>query len=128
MRQRLFNINTVHLANDMDWIKGRHQIGFGVDYMRTQFNSINIWNSNGNFSFNGQYASGKTMNDALAAFMLGVRNTYCLPQRSESRQISGSHGICKPGRGNIREPREEYSVWTGLPRLRRCPQPHVPLR
>ncbi len=71
-----FNINTIHLADDMDWVKGRHQIGFGVDWMRTQFNSINIWNSNGNFSFNGQYASGKTMNDALAAFMLGVMNSY----------------------------------------------------
>ena len=71
-----FNVNTFHLADDVDLIRGRHQIGFGVDYIRNQFNSINVWNSNGNYSFNGQYASGKNMNDALAAFMLGTMNSF----------------------------------------------------
>ena len=71
-----FNVNTVHFADDVDLIRGRHQIGFGVDYIRHQFNSINIWNSNGSFTANGQYASGKTMNDALAAFMLGYLNDF----------------------------------------------------
>jgi hypothetical protein len=71
-----FNVNTVHLADDVDLVRGKHQFGFGVDYMRNQFNSINIWNSNGNFSFNGQYASGKSMGDALASFMLGTMNDY----------------------------------------------------
>ena len=71
-----FNVNSIHLADDVDWIHGKHQIAFGVDYIRDQFNSINIWNSNGNFSFNGQYASGKNMGDALAAFMLGTMNSF----------------------------------------------------
>jgi hypothetical protein len=71
-----FNVNTVHLADDVDLVRGKHQIGFGVDYMRNQFNSINIWNSNGNFAFNGQYASGKSMGNALASYMLGVMNDY----------------------------------------------------
>jgi len=71
-----FNVNTVHLADDVDLIRGKHQIGFGIDYMRNQFNSLNIWNSNGSFTANGQYASGKTMNDALAAFMLGYLSDF----------------------------------------------------
>jgi hypothetical protein len=71
-----FNVNSLHLADDVDIIHGKHQIAFGVDYIRDQFNSINIWNSNGDFSFNGQYASGKSINDGLAAFMLGVMNDY----------------------------------------------------
>ncbi len=71
-----FNVNSLHVADDVDVIRGRHQMAFGVDYIRDQFNSINIWNSNGNFSFNGQYASGKTMNDGLAAFMTGVLNDF----------------------------------------------------
>ncbi|MGA2261665.1 MAG: carboxypeptidase regulatory-like domain-containing protein, partial [Acidobacteriota bacterium] len=71
-----FNVNTVHLSDDVDLVRGRHQIGFGVDYQRNQFNSINIWNANGSFSANGQYASGKTMNDALAEFMLGYLNDF----------------------------------------------------
>lgn len=71
-----FNVNTFHFADDVDLIRGRHQIGFGVDYIRVQFNSVNVWNSNGSFNFNGQYASGKSMGDALAAYMLGVQNSY----------------------------------------------------
>jgi hypothetical protein len=71
-----FNVNSIHIADDVDYIHGRHQIAFGVDYIRDQFNSINIWNSNGNFSFNGQYASGKTIGDSLAAFMLGTMNSF----------------------------------------------------
>ena len=66
-----FNTNSLHLADDVDLIRGKHQIAFGVDYIRDQFNSLNIWNSNGSFSSNGQYVSGKSMNDALAQFMLG---------------------------------------------------------
>jgi Carboxypeptidase regulatory-like domain len=71
-----FNVNSFHIADDVDVIRGKHQIAFGVNFIRNQFNSLNIWNSNGNFSFNGQYASGKTVNDGLAAFMLGVMNVY----------------------------------------------------
>ncbi len=71
-----FNVNSIHLADDVDLTRGKHQIGFGVDYIRDQFNSINIWNSNGSFSFNGQYASGKSVNDGLAAFMLGTMDSY----------------------------------------------------
>lgn len=71
-----FNVNTFHFADDVDLIRGRHQIGFGVDYIRNQFNSINIWNANGNYSFNGQYVSGKSMGDALASYMLGTMNSF----------------------------------------------------
>jgi hypothetical protein len=71
-----FNVNSIHVSDDVDLIRGKHQIAFGVDYIRDQFNSLNVWNSNGNFSFNGQYASGKSMGDALAAFMLGTMNSF----------------------------------------------------
>ena len=71
-----FNVNSLHIADDFAYIRGKHQIAFGVDYIRDQFNSINIWNSNGNYSFNGQYASGKSINDGLAAFMLGTMNSF----------------------------------------------------
>ncbi len=71
-----FNVNSFQIADDVDLIRGKHQIAFGVNYIRNQFNSINIWNSNGNFSFNGQYASGKSIGDGLAAFMLGTMNSF----------------------------------------------------
>ncbi len=71
-----FNVNSFQVADDVDLIRGKHQIAFGFNYIRNQFNSINIWNSNGNFSFNGQYASGKSIGDGLAAFMLGTMNSF----------------------------------------------------
>jgi hypothetical protein len=71
-----FNTNSYQIADDVNWTKGKHQLAFGVDYIRDQFNSVNTWISNGSFTFNGQYASGKTMGDSLAAFMLGVMNDY----------------------------------------------------
>lgn len=71
-----FNVNTYQLADDVNWTRGKHQIAYGVDVIRDQFNSVNDWMSNGSFSFNGQYASGKNMNDALAAFMLGVMSDF----------------------------------------------------
>ncbi|HZT33805.1 MAG TPA: TonB-dependent receptor [Bryobacteraceae bacterium] len=71
-----FNVNSLHLADDLDVIRGKHQMAFGVDYIRDQFNSLNAWISNGSFSFNGLYASGKNMGDALAAYMLGAMNDF----------------------------------------------------
>ena len=71
-----FNVNSWQVADDVNFTRGKHQIAFGVDYLRNQFNSVNTWISNGSSSFNGQYASGKSMGDSLAAFMLGVMNDY----------------------------------------------------
>jgi hypothetical protein len=75
-RDAFFNSNSFAFADDVDIIRGRHQIGFGVAYVRDQFNSVNVLYSNGTFSFNGQYASGKTVGDALAAFMLGTMSDF----------------------------------------------------
>ena len=66
-----FNTNSYHLADDVDLIRGRHQISFGADYLRDQFNFINGWIENGSWSFNGQFTS-----DQLADYMLGLPNDF----------------------------------------------------
>jgi hypothetical protein len=71
-----YHSNAFHYADDVDIIRGKHQIAFGVQYIRNQTNNTNGLNGNGDFTFNGQYASGKTVNDALAAYMLGVPNDF----------------------------------------------------
>src|SRR6185295_9180005 len=71
-----FNVNSFHFADDVDIIRGRHQIAFGVNLIRNQFNSVNAAQQNGVFNFNGQYATGKSVNDPLAAFLLGVMNDF----------------------------------------------------
>ena len=61
-----FNVNTYQVSDDFTWIHGKHQIGFGFDGRKQQFNSLNNQQSNGQISFGGQITG-----DALADLMLG---------------------------------------------------------
>jgi hypothetical protein len=61
-----FDINTYQLADDITMIHGRHQIGFGVDVRKDQFNSVNNQQDNGQFTFNGG-----TSGDGLADLLIG---------------------------------------------------------
>ncbi|HTP36613.1 MAG TPA: hypothetical protein VMJ75_30765, partial [Candidatus Acidoferrales bacterium] len=61
-----FNINTYQVADDFTWIHGRHQIGFGFDGRKDQFNSFNYQQANGQFTFNGS-----TTGDGLADLLVG---------------------------------------------------------
>ena len=61
-----FDINTYQLADDYSIIRGKHQIGFGFDGRKDQFNSYNNQQSNGMFIFNGQ-----TTGDGLADLLIG---------------------------------------------------------
>lgn len=61
-----FDINTYQLADDFTWIHGRHQLGFGFDGRKDQFNSYNNQQANGQFTFNGQ-----TTGDGLADLLVG---------------------------------------------------------
>jgi hypothetical protein len=61
-----FDINTYQLADDFTIIRGRHQIGFGFDGRKDQFNSYNNQQANGQFTFNGA-----TSGDGLADLLTG---------------------------------------------------------
>jgi hypothetical protein len=61
-----FDINTYQVADDFTIIRGRHQIGFGFDGRKDQFNSYNNQQSNGQWTFNGQ-----TTGDGLADLLIG---------------------------------------------------------
>lgn len=61
-----FNINNYQLSDDYQWLKGKHQLAFGFDFRKEQFNSLNNQQSNGQWTFSG-VASG----DALADLELG---------------------------------------------------------
>lgn len=65
-----FNVNTYQFADDVDLVRGKHQISFGVNFVRTQNNLSSFHNGNGNFTFSG---SGVTSTgDAMADFQLGI--------------------------------------------------------
>jgi hypothetical protein len=65
-----FNVNTYQVADDLTWIKGKHQFAFGVDYRRDQLNVANFQQANGQFTFNGN-----STGDALADLMIGRLGT-----------------------------------------------------
>jgi hypothetical protein len=67
----IFNRNTFQEADDLDLIRGKHQIALGVDVIRTQNNLLSAFNRNGNFSFNGQFT-----NDAMLDFLLGRMSDF----------------------------------------------------
>ncbi len=61
-----FDINTYQLADDFTLIRGKHQIAFGFDGRKDQFNSYNNQQSNGQFTFNGGISG-----DGLADLLIG---------------------------------------------------------
>jgi len=76
------------LADDVSWIKGAHQLGFGVYYSHTNFSGQSKVNANPTFSFNGNRSStiagipdgtGLPMSD----FLLGLPNSFSAGTFSE---------------------------------------------
>ena len=66
-----FNITTYSFADDVDLIRGKHQIAFGVSILRSQDNLDSGYNQNGVFTFNGQ-----TTNDPLLDLLLGTMSSW----------------------------------------------------
>ncbi len=69
-----FNRNMTNFAQgDFTWSHGRHNIQFGTNYQKTQFNSLNQNNPRGSLSFTGA-ATGYDFAD----FLLGIPDTSSL--------------------------------------------------
>jgi hypothetical protein len=86
-----FNVNTFSFADDVNIVLGKHQLAFGGEYVRSQLNINNLYESNGNFGITGVYSqkgpagssSGGTGADANLDFLTGALNTY---QQSKAQQ------------------------------------------
>jgi hypothetical protein len=61
-----FNRDQYQLADDIDYVRGRHHFVFGGEAIVLHMNSINVSTGNGEFGFNGSLSGG-----ALADFLLG---------------------------------------------------------
>jgi len=68
-----FNVNSFQLANDMDLVRGRHQIAFGVNFVRTQNNLISGFNENGTITFN---SNSQGTGNNLADFLIGRDSSF----------------------------------------------------
>lgn len=80
-----FNTNTWSYADDMTLVRGRHQIMFGADVIRTQFNGNNHYDLDGIFGFGGNL-TGSNISD----YMIGALNGYSqsLSQLTANRQTN----------------------------------------
>jgi hypothetical protein len=66
-----FNVNSFQAADDVDLVRGKHQIAFGFNLVRVQNNTISGFNENGSFTFNGSRTGL-----GLADFMTGLPNDF----------------------------------------------------
>lgn len=66
-----FNVTSYQVADDVDLIRGRHQIAFGFNLVRVQNNTVSGFNENGNYTFN---ASRTGL--GLADFVTGLPNDF----------------------------------------------------
>jgi len=65
-----FNVNTYQFADDVDLVRGKHQIAFGIDMVRTQNNLKSYHNADGGYTFSGTGVA--STGDAMADFQLGI--------------------------------------------------------
>jgi Carboxypeptidase regulatory-like domain len=86
-----FNVNTFSIGDDVNWVRGKHQIGFGGEFVRSQLNVNNLYESNGKFGITGIYSQkgpngsspGGTGADANLDFLTGALNTF---EQSKAQQ------------------------------------------
>src|SRR5437870_1527248 len=60
-----FNRQNFHFSDSLHWIRGRHEIAIGGDFMKMQVDLINTFRQNGNFRFRGTSYSGDPRSDLL---------------------------------------------------------------
>jgi Carboxypeptidase regulatory-like domain len=62
-----FNSKSYQLADDLDLIRGDHQLSFGINWIHSRIETLNNRPTNGAFTFNGQAAGAP-----LADFLIGT--------------------------------------------------------
>lgn len=83
-----FNDNTLALGDDVTWVRGRHQMVFGGEWVQNELNIGNAYESNGIFTFNGEYsgsgpAGGSIIGDQNLDFLQGTLSAF---QQSKQQQ------------------------------------------
>ena len=83
-----FNDNTLSLDDDVTWVRGKHQIIFGAEWIQNQLNIGNAYESNGVFTFNGEYSGsgpngGSVIGDQNLDFLWGTLSAF---QQSKQQQ------------------------------------------
>ena len=75
----------------MTWVRGKHQIVFGGEWVQNQLNICNAYETNGIFTFNGEYSGsgpngGSTIGDQNLDFLMGTLGIVSPFQQSKKQQ------------------------------------------
>ena len=86
-----FNDNTGSIDDDVTWVRGKHQIMFGGEWVQNQLNIGNAYEGNGIFTFNGEYSGsgpkgGSTIGDQNLDFLMGTLGSSTPFQQSKKQQ------------------------------------------
>jgi hypothetical protein len=91
-----FNVNSGAVNDDVNWVKGNHQIAIGGGVLRGQYSSLNDFAGAGQFTFNGS-VTGIGMADfftgAPSSFMQGLPNTSASRQNFFNLYVTDSWKI-----------------------------------
>ncbi len=73
-----FNTQTEDFSDDVDYIRGKHQIAVGGEIIRTGDNTVSGYLQNGNFAFNGQLSGARNGNvgEPLIDYLTGQQNAF----------------------------------------------------
>jgi len=80
-----FNVNTLAMADDLNWVHGKHQVAFGGEWVQTELNVNNVYEGNGTFTFGGNYSikgpggsstGGGTVADQNLEFLTGAMSGF----------------------------------------------------
>jgi hypothetical protein len=66
----------IAVSDDVTWIRGKHQIAFGGQFLRNQLNVNNGYESNGDFTFNGNYSAVGKAGDANLDMLEGAMSSF----------------------------------------------------
>ena len=73
-----FNVTSYQIADDLDIIRGRHELSFGGNLERVQNNTVSGFNENGNFTFNAS-ETGLGLSDFLMGLPSDFTQTNATP-------------------------------------------------
>ena len=73
-----FNTNTEDFTDDIDYLRGKHQIAFGGEIIRTGDNTQSGYLQNGSFNFTGQLSGARNVNvgEGIVDFLTGQMQTF----------------------------------------------------
>jgi hypothetical protein len=86
-----FNNNSLQVANDLDWMSGKHQLGFGINWVHSQLNELSTFQSNGQFNFGGSGAGAS--GDGLVDFLLGDVQTFAQGNNEQENWRQNYYGL-----------------------------------